>query len=737
MPRALPPVLSIALTTPAVLAGAPDLPPPPETTRLAVTDTYHGVAVRDPYRWLEDWSDPDVRAWSDAQNTYARAALDALPSRPAIEARLTELLSAPVTRWGDLHGAGGKLFAIINKPPKQQPYLAVLDSADAPETERTLVDPETFEPPKGLRDETAGAYAIDWFVPSPDGSLVAVSLSKGGSESGDLFLFDTATGEPTGTVIEGVNGGTAGGSLAWTPEGDAFYYTRYPRAGERPESDMAFFVDVYRHTLGDPVSEDAYEIGREFPKIGEIELKCDHNSGRVICTVQDGDGGEFAHFVRQVSGPDAGTWTRISDYKEGIKQAYFGEAGEIFLISRAGAPRGEILKVRATSPALANATRVIPESDDTIVSNFWGPPSLLATDGRLLIEYQTGGPSEIRVFDRAGKPLPSPNLPPVSSIGQMVETDDGVLFSVGSFTQQTGWKRLDPRTGKVTDTALHSDPPADLSHITVVREFATSKDGTQIPINIMIPEGVTRDGNNPTILYGYGGYGINLTPGYRAYRADLLEQGVIYAVANIRGGGEYGAEWHLGGNLTNKQNVFDDFQAAAEHLIERGFTNPDRLAIMGGSNGGLLMGATLTQRPGLARTVVSYVGIYDMLRVELSANGVFNIPEFGTVQDPDQFRALYAYSPYHNVEPGTDYPAVLFLTGANDPRVDPMQSRKMTAMLQDATRTLDHPNPVLLRTSMDTGHGGGTPLDEQIRQAVDVHAFLYHRLGVDYTPTHD
>ena len=230
----------------APLSAAPDqpdppLPPPPETQRLTITDTYHGVSVRDPYRWLEDWSDPAVKAWSDQQNEYARAYLDNLPSRDAIENRLTELLSAPVTHWDDLHattaGDRTRLFALVTRPPKQQPYLAVLDSADAPDSERTIVDPETFKAPAYLNDQTEGSYAIDWFVPSPDGSLVAVSMSKGGSESGDLFLFDTTTGKQTGAIIQGVNGGTAGGSLAWTPEGDAFYYTRYPREGERPEEE--------------------------------------------------------------------------------------------------------------------------------------------------------------------------------------------------------------------------------------------------------------------------------------------------------------------------------------------------------------------------------------------------------------------------------------------------------------------------------------------------------------------
>jgi prolyl oligopeptidase len=259
--------------------------------------------------------------------------------------------------------------------------------------------------------------------------------------------------------------------------------------------------------------------------------------------------------------------------------------------------------------------------------------------------------------------------------------------------------------------------------------MATSKDGTKVPLNILRPR--SAEGAGPLVLYGYGGYGINLTPRFRASGKVLLEQGVTYVVANIRGGGEFGESWHLAGNLTNKQNVFDDFYAAARYLIDNGYTTSGQLAIMGGSNGGLLMGATMTQHPDLMKCVVSSVGIYDMLRVELSPNGSFNIPEFGTVKNRDHFSAMRAYSPFHNVVDGTEYPATIFFTGANDPRVDPMQSRKMTARLQAAS---PKGPPILLRTSANSGHGGDTGLSQRIEEAVDVNAFLFHHLGVNYQP---
>ena len=280
-------------------------------------------------------------------------------------------------------------------------------------------------------------------------------------------------------------------------------------------------------------------------------------------------------------------------------------------------------------------------------------------------------------------------------------------------------------------TALSKPFPIDFSDVEVVREWAISKDGTKVPLNIIRRKGTVVNGHNPTLLTGYGGYGISLEPTLDPLRRLWLDQGGVFALANIRGGGEFGEEWHHAGNLTHKQNIFDDFIACAEYLIKAKYTSKERLAIEGGSNGGLLMGAVMTQRPDLFKAVVSHVGTYDMLRDELSPNGAFNVTEFGTVKDLEQFRALYAYSPYHHVKDETQYPAVLFLTGTNDPRVDPMHSRKMTARLQAAT---DGKGTVLLRTSANTGHGLGTPLDEQIEQDVDVLAFLFSQLGIDYQP---
>jgi prolyl oligopeptidase len=338
----------------------------------------------------------------------------------------------------------------------------------------------------------------------------------------------------------------------------------------------------------------------------------------------------------------------------------------------------------------------------------------------------------VRVFDTKGQALPAPPLPPISSVGQVISLGGGnLLFHTSTYIDPPAWYRYDAASGKASRTALFNTSPIKFDDTEVVREFAVSKDGTRVPLNIIRRKGTHLDGNNPVLLGGYGGFDLSSQPFFLGSHARLwLDQGGILAEANLRGGGEYGEEWHEAGNLTHKQNVFDDFLACAQFLINRKYTSPAHLAILGGSNGGLLMGAAFTQRPDLFRAVVSEVGIYDMLRVELDPNGAFNVTEFGTVKDPLQFNALYAYSPYHHVKDGTAYPAILFTTGENDHRVDPMQSRKMTARMQAASSSN---RPILLRTSSAAGHGLiGAALEEQIDQEADILSFLFDQLGIKY-----
>jgi prolyl oligopeptidase len=707
------------LPTLLVLSAGLALAGPPATKKRPVKDVYHGVTVTDDYRWLEDGASKEVRAWSEAQNAHARAYLDKLPGVPRLRAEIKKILLAKTVSHSSLTLRGGQLFALKRQPPKEQPFLVVMPSPEQPEKARVLVDP-------GKMDRK-GTTAIDWYVPSPDGKLVAVSLSRGGSESGDVHVYDVRTGKQVHEVVPRVNGGTAGGDLAWSPDGKGFYYTRYPRGKERPAKDRDFYQQLYYHALGTPTEKDRYELGKGLPRVAEIILEVDPRSGRVLASVQDGDSGRFAHYVRSPEGK----WGQFSAFGDGVVQAAFGPRDDLYVVSRRGAPRGKILRMSAAEPDVKKAAVVVPEGKDVIVTDFYrfySRQTVMPTQGRLYVLYQLGGPSEIRVFDLDGKPLKAPAQLPISTAGGMVRMGgDDVLFANTSYTEPPAIYYYHARSGKVTKTPLVDPPPVSFKDVRVVREFATSKDGTKVPVNILVPKGAKLDGTDPCLATGYGGFGANRVPAFSPIRRILFDRGVIFAEANLRGGGEFGEEWHRAGNLTHKQNVFDDFTAVLRHLVDKKYTSPERLGIMGGSNGGLLMGAILTQHPELVKAVVAQVGIYDMLRVERSPNGAFNIPEYGTVKDPEQFRALYAYSPYHHVKDGVKYPAVLFLTGANDPRVDPMQSRKMTARLQAATGSKA---PVLLRTSAGTGHGLGTSLSRQVEELVDVYAFLFTQLGV-------
>ena len=677
--------------------------PPPTTRKEPVTDVYHGNRITDDYRWLEDWSSPAVRAWSDEQNAYARRYLDALPARKVLAEELRRLIAHPSPSYYSLAARGTTLFALRMTPPKQQPALVALNSPDDPGSARVIVDPTATE--------ATGQLAIDFYVPSIDGKYVAVSMSKGGSESGDVRVFETATGKALADDVPRVNGGTAGGSVAWNADGSGFWYTRYPRSGERAASDLDFYQQVWFHRLGTNTSDDTYSLGKDFPRIAEIALRSSEDGKYVLATMENGDGGEYAHYLQ---GPDA-QWTQIATLADEVIEVRFGQDGSLYFLSHQNAPMGKILKSRLAQPNVRDAQTIVPESRAAI-------RSIVPAGARLYAVDLIGGPSQIRVFDSSGRPQGTVPAETASAVYQTLRyKGDEILFQSASFIQPFAWYRFDPASRQVSRTALYETSPASFGDIEVTREFATSKDGTKVPLTILRRKGIKLDGKNPALLIGYGGYGISLSPYFDPALRPLLDRGVVYAIANLRGGGEYGEAWHRGGNLAKKQNVFDDFIACARYLIDQRYTSPERLAIEGGSNGGLLMGAAFTQHPELFHTVVSHVGIYDMLRVELSPNGTFNITEFGTVKEPEQFRALYAYSPYHHVVDGTQYPAILFLTGANDPRVDPMNSRKMTARLQ-ASGTKQ---PVLLRTSSSSGHGIGTALDERIAEQVDVCAFLF------------
>ncbi|PYI45919.1 MAG: S9 family peptidase [Verrucomicrobia bacterium] len=681
----------------------------PETPKKPVSTEYHGVTVEDPYQWLEEDTNPQVKAWSAAQNQRTRQCLDKLPDRAAVEKQLTEWYAKTSPSYFSLVSRPGILFAMKFQPPKQQPLLVTLASADDLKSEKVVLDPNMMD--------TQGKTTIDWFVPSLDGKRVAISLSKGGSEDGTLQFYETATGKALPDTIAHVQYPTAGGSAAWNADGTGVYYTRFPRKGERPDADLNFYQQIYFHKLGTPDTEDTYSIGKEFPRIAEITLQASRDGKYILATVANGDGGDFAHYLL---GPD-GTWKQITQFSDQIKVARLGRDNALYLLSRADAPRGKILRLPLEVPELKNAAEIVAAGEAVI-------EQIVPSTDALYVGELLGGPSQIRSFDLNGKNETVIPIREISAVQEMLALEDGsLLFRDVSYTEPAAWFRCGNEEPEPVKTALRSTSPVSFSDIEVTREFATSKDGSKIPLNILFRKGMKRDGQNPTVLYGYGGYGISLSPNFEFTRRLWFDRGGVYVVANIRGGGEFGEDWHKAGNLTKKQNVFDDFAAAAEYLIKENYTRPEKLAMQGGSNGGLLMGAMITQHADLMRAVVSQVGIYDMLRVELAPNGAFNVTEFGTVKDPEQFKALYAYSPYHHVADGMKYPSILMMTGANDGRVAPYHSRKMIARLDEANKS---GNPILLRTSSSAGHGIGTPLGERIKQLADIYAFLFAQLGM-------
>jgi prolyl oligopeptidase len=701
------------LWTVVLLCSAPVLAQDISTPTVDAADTYHGVTVRDPYRWLEDAAAPEVQAWTRAQNARTRAYLDARPGRARIEEKLTALITRAAPSFYSFKAAGKKLFAMRNDPAKQQPMLAALDSIDDLSDFKVILDPNLID--------AKGSTTIDWFRPSRDGRLVAVSLSQHGSEIGTLRLYDAASGSEIGEPIPRVQAPTAGGSLAWSGDGAGFWYTRYP-GDERPEAERFFYQQVYFHRMGGDWRSDPLVLGSRdgLPRVAEIFLSSQHLHDTAIAQVQNGDGGEYAHYVLSRDGA-----LQLAAFDDRIAEVASGPDGAVFALSRAGAPNGKILKLKPpfVAHALPGADVIVPETN--IAIELGG--ALTVTRTHLLVRDIVGGPNQVRLFDHSGQAQGLLPLPEAAAVGDLAPLGDGgLLYAVRTYLRPRQIMRWDATTGK-SETKFTDTAPYGFDDVELVREFAVSKDGTRVPIDIIRKKGTALDGSNPTLLYGYGGYGISLQPGFLNARTRLwLDGGGIYAIAIIRGGGEFGERWHLAGNLTHKQNVFDDFAAAARHLLDRNYTTTARLALLGESNGGLLMGATLTQHPQLARAVVARVGIYDAVRAELGPNGEYNTTEFGSVKDPAQFKALYAYSPYHNVILDTAYPGVLLTAGENDGRVDPMHSRKFAAALQNATAS---GFPVLLRINTG-GHGMGRSRNERIEEDTDILTFLYDQLGM-------
>ncbi len=681
--------------------------PTVRAARVPVTDTYHGVEVTEDYRWLENASSAETIAWTRSQRQRTRDYFDGIAWRDALRTRVARLLRADRTRYGRPVSGGSTFFALKEQSPRQRPFLVALTDLDDLATERVVLDPVAVDP--------SGETSIDFFVPSPDGSRVAVSLSEHGTEDGSLYVYDTVSGKAIGEPIPHVN--VMGGSAAWRHDGSGLWYTLCA-------DPAGFRQQVWFRELGG--APDYVDLAGGFAdeQIAEHYLSASPDGRWVLDRVQKGDGGEWQIFLRGQGAGDS--WWRRADIPDRCVDAVFGPDA-LYLVSRRDAPNGKVLRLPLTGGAtVAGAREIVPASDLTIAD-------LAVTRGTVWVVLMDGGPQRVRAFDTSGNPLPAVPVPPMSSVSSYsarlsVLGPDRVAWSRESYTEPaTWWVAADGAAPR--PTALRTTTPVDLSGYQVTREFATSKDGTRVPLTVIAAPGTPRDGSAPALLTAYGGYAISLVPRFDPELLLWLEQGGVYAVANIRGGGEYGDAWHQAGRLAAKQNCYDDFLACADHLHSARITSRERLAIRGGSNGGLLMGAVLTQRPGIARAVIAQVPVMDSLRAETTTNGRFNTAEFGTVEDPEQCAALLAYSPYHHVTDGAAYPAVLLTAGENDTRVDAWHAKKMAARLQAATSS-DQPVLLLMKT---TGHLGGS-LDQVIDETTDEYAFLFSELDLGYRP---
>ena len=722
--------LSLLLLAAAVYAGddsqsstAPSAPPVAEVKPVA--DMFHGTRVVDNYRWLEDGNSPETQQWVAQEMAYTRGTLDHLAGRDAIQKRLTELLSIGSVTPPIL--AGRHYFYTRREGMQNQPILYVRektsDGLDGPD--RVLVDANQLA--------ADGTVALDWYQPSENGKYVAYGTSPSGSEMSTLHIIETKTGTLLPDTIER----TRAASVAWKLDNTGFYYTRYPKKGDVPAGQEMYNRHVFYHSLGDdPDQEDQliFGEGRDPEDWPSVSLS---NDGRwlLIHVSQGWTKSElFLMDLKKGTPP-----TRVTSGKDFL---YGGEVynDKLYITTNEDSPRYRVFVVDVGNYDRSAWKEIIPQTDAVL-------QGVAVFGGKLCAQYEQNATSQLKLFDLDGKKLSDIALPAIGSVfGTTGRWDRGeMFFGFQSFTVPPTIYRAElpvhvitRPTGPSGDiiglTSLWTKvdaPSIDPSAYEVNQEWFNSKDGTRVPMFVVHKKGLQKNGKNPTLLTAYGGFNLSLMPAFKPSAYLWLEHGGIYAVANLRGGAEFGEDWHRAGMLDKKQNVFDDMIAAAEHLITEKYTDKSHLAIQGGSNGGLLMGAMITQRPDLFRAVICQVPLLDMLHYQNFQIAKLWIPEYGSSENPDQFKWLYAYSPYHHVKPGTEYPAVLFMTADTDTRVDPMHAIKMAAEMQaEAKNGVSRTRPILLRIESKAGHGAGKPVTKQIEEFTDIYSFLFWQLGM-------
>jgi prolyl oligopeptidase len=675
---------------------------PPVARVDDVVDTVQGVRIPDPYRWLEGASG-EVKQWVDGQNAYTIALLGARPGREALRKRLAALLS--IGTLGTPEVRGDWYFHTRREGTQNQPILYVRQGVGG--TDRVLVDPNPLSPD--------GTATIDWWFPSRDGALLAYGISTAGDEKSTLRVRDTATGRDRPDVIPD----TRFCSLGWLHDGSGFYYTRYPAQGSVPAGQENYDRRVFFHRMGSDPAKDALVFGQDRKPEEIIELDVSPDGRWLTAMVYDG-WARTDLLLRDLSKPDGG----FVPVAQGLDAIFTGGVvdGVLYMRTNLDASRYRLLAVDPEHPDRAAWKTLIPEGEAVL-------DQASVIGGRLFVRQTQDASSRVAVYGLDGRHQRDIALPSLGTVDAITGEPDGheAFFGFSSYTVPPRVQRVDLKDGTVS-LWRQVETDVDLTGFEVKQVFYPSKDGTRVSMFLVSRKGTTLDGNNPTILYGYGGFNVSQTPEFSRALVLWLERGGVYAEANLRGGGEYGEAWHRAGMLDRKQNVFDDFIAAGEYLVRTKVTRPERLAIYGGSNGGLLTGATLTQRPDLFKAVVCSVPLLDMLRYQNYQIARLWVPEYGSAESPEQFKYLYAYSPYHHVKKGTAYPAVLFTTAESDTRVDPMHARKMTALLQASTSS---DRPILLRTETRAGHGIGKPLSKQIDESADIYGFFFWQLGLE------
>ena len=753
-------------------SGVPDHPPVAEPK--PVIDILHGTKVLDNYRWLEKSDSPQTEKWVSEENAYTRALLDPLPGRDAIQKRLTELLSIGTVTPPVI--AGHHYFYTKREGMQNQPVLYVRDTLDGPD--RVLVDANQLA--------ADGTIALDWFQPSETGKYVTYGTSPSGSEMSTLHVIETKTG----TVLPDTIERTRAASIAWLHDNSGFYYTRYPNKGDVPAGQEMYNRHVFFHLLGSPVETDdaIFGEGRDPEDWPSVSLS---NDGRwLLINVSQGWTKSELFLMDLKSGKAA---TRLTTGKNFLYSGDIYD-GKVYITTNEDAPRYRVFVTDAGNFERDAWKEIIPQSDAVLqgaavfggklfaqyeqnalsqlklfdlegkklsdielpaigtvfgsggkwnrdeaffgFQSFTVPPSIYRVDLKQSGEPQGLRPSSIvDANGTAESRAPSkPDSDPTAQGSANPKLDSDTLAKSSVSSKPSNKTAANPDSVDKMQPVLWTKvdaPSIDPSLYQVAQEWFKSKDGTRIPMFVVHKKGVTKNGKNPTLLTAYGGFNVSLTPNFSRTAYLWMEHGGVFAVANLRGGAEFGEDWHRAGMLDKKQNVFDDMIAAAEHLISEKYTDKNHLAIQGGSNGGLLMGAMMTQRPDLFRAIICQVPLLDMIHYQDFQIAKLWIPEYGTSEDPEQFKWLYAYSPYHHVKAGTEYPAVLFMTADTDTRVDPMHAKKMAALMQSEARNgQSKTRPILLRIESKAGHGAGKPVTKQIEEFTDVYSFLFWQVGV-------